>query len=103
MEEDDGTGGASIRLQNVGPVPVLREMARIDRTAFEIPVDRDAILLWKPLRDLGPHGIEDGFFGLQVPRPICFIEFMCMQFVRHIGMPGLQRRSNLRLVSPSRK
>jgi hypothetical protein len=38
--------------------------------------------------DLGPQCVEDCVFRFQVSRPIGRIEFMCMQLMRHIGVPG---------------
>src|SRR5208337_2101269 len=82
---------------------VAIEMAWIDRTSLEVPVDWDPILRGKSLRDLGPQRIEDCVFRFQVPGPIRGIEFLCVELMRHIGVPRLERGSTLRIPRANAK
>ena len=70
VQEDDGTRRRSVRLQDVGAVPVVGEIARIDRAALEVAIDRDPLIGLELLGDLGSDLVEDGLLGGEVARPV---------------------------------
>ena len=91
VQEHHRADRGALRLQHVGPVPVLREVARIHRAALEIAVDRDTFCRVQFRRDLGAHVVERRLLGREVLAPIGLIDFVRAQFGRRVGMPELER------------
>ena len=79
MEENRGAYGDAIRLEEIGTIPVLRKMARIDRAAVEIAIGGHAVFGSQFLSYLGSDVLKDGVFSLQKVRPISLIEFVDAQ------------------------
>src|SRR5262249_10224244 len=87
--------GRPIGFQHIGAVEVLREPARIDRTAFKVPADRNALVRIELLRHLGPYGVEyPGFLG-EVSAPVGSVDLAGLQFTRHVGVPMSKGRPAL--------
>ena len=53
MQEDDRPDRITLRVEDIGPVPVLDEMSRVNGTALEIAVVRDTVLVRQSLGDFG--------------------------------------------------
>ena len=56
VQEDGDTLRLAVGQEEVRAVPVVGEVAGIDRAALEIAVDRAAVLFRQLVRDLGAHG-----------------------------------------------
>ena len=78
-------------------------MTRVDRAAFEIAVDRDALVLVQLLGDLGAQALEDVRLGFEVAVPVGLVELLDAQLVRDVGVPGLQWRPALGVPGAQRK
>jgi hypothetical protein len=76
MEENSRTDGRAVRFKYIRMVPVLRQMARIDRTTLKIAVDGNPVFRIQLLSDLGPYTLEDCILSLQVVGPTNVIEFL---------------------------
>ena len=98
MQEDDGTDGRAIRLQDIGPVPILREVTGKNGAAFEVPVRRYLVGAGKALRHLDIELFEDRFLGSEVAGPVRLVQLGTAQFVRDIGMPELERSAPLAVI-----
>ena len=97
MQEHDRAERAAIRLQDKGPVPVLPEMAGVDRASFEIPVQRNAIPRSQPTCNLVPDSLENAVLGIDVFGPVRPIDRTGAQLMRHKGVPGFERGPPLRI------
>lgn len=70
MQENDGAGWPSARLERIRPVPVLYKMPRIYRATSEVPIDRNAVFGVKLLNDVLSKGFEDACFRCKIFCPI---------------------------------
>jgi hypothetical protein len=75
VKEDRGTDHRSIRFQKKRPIPILRKIPRIERTAFKITIGWNTVLLSQPLCDVISHRLEDRIFRFQILGPAGLIEF----------------------------
>ena len=103
MQKYHGSDWSYLGFEHIGSVPVLRKAFRIDGTAFEIAIDRYALVRVEYLTDVTLHIRENLVFGLEIIRPIGVIESFACQLVRDVGVPGLQRWSTLRIIDAERQ
>mgnify|MGYP003693589755 CR=1 FL=1 len=88
VQQDDRADRRPVGLENVGAVPVLREVAGIDRAAVVVAVARDAGFGVELVGDFGPHAAEDRLLGLEVGRPVGLVDLVGVHVVRHVGVHG---------------
>ena len=100
VEQDHGAGGSAGGLHDVRAVPVLREIARVDRAAGEIAVGGIAGLGIELVRHLRAHLVEDPLLRGDVLVPIRLGDLCGRQLVRDVGVPEFQRGAALRVVGP---
>ena len=100
VQQDDRADRRPVGLEDVGAVPVLREVAGIDRAAVVVAVARDAGLGVELVGDFGPHAAEDRLFGLEPGRPVGLVDLGGVHVVRHVGVPRLERP--VRAANPRR-
>ena len=103
VQKNDGPDRRAVRLENVRPVPVLHEVARIDRTSVEVSITGNASFRIQSGHDLGLHGLEHPRLGLEVGGPVCLVEFRRRQFMRHVCMPKFEPRPALGIVGTHRE
>ena len=75
MQKHDRADRRSLRLEHKGPIEILREVSRIDRTALEIAIGRHTIGRIELPGDLALDVVKDPGLSRQIFRPIGRIEF----------------------------
>ena len=76
----------------------MRKAFRIDGTALEIAIDRNALVRVELLADFTLYLRENLVFSLEIINPIGAIDGFGLQLVRHEGVPRLERGAALRIV-----
>ena len=95
VQQDDGADRGPVGLEDVGAVPVLREVAGIDRAAGVVAVARCPRLLVELVDDICPDLAKDRLLGLAIGGPVGLVDVRGMPVVRHVGVPRIERRPTL--------
>ena len=98
MQQHHGADRRSVGLEDIGAVPVLLEIARVDRAAGKIAIAGVAAFLLELVDDFGADVAKERVLGLEVGRPVGLVDFRRTHLVRHVGMPELQRRPALGII-----
>ena len=100
MQQDDRADRGPVGLEDVGAVPVLCEVAGIDRAARVIAIARCLRLVVDLVDDLGPHLAKHRLLSLEVGGPVGLVDLRGVPVVRHIGVPGIERGTALGIPGP---
>ena len=103
MQKHDSTDRLSLWLEHKGPIEILREVPRIDRTALKIPIGRHTTGRIELPGDLALDVVKDPGLSRQIFRPIGRIELFPAQFMRNMGVPRFEWQSPLRIVDADSK
>src|ERR1700692_1522374 len=103
MQKDDGAHRFTLRFEHKRTIEVLLKMRRIDWAAFEISIGRNMFDWLEFLGNFAPDVVKDLCLSRQILCPVRAIEFFGAQFMRHVGVPGFERQSPLRIVDADGK
>ncbi|MNQ00308.1 hypothetical protein D3C85_129550 [compost metagenome] len=92
--------GLAGRQQHERPVPVMREMLWIHFRARKIPVAVHLVFRLQRVAHVLPHQRKELFLVREVILPGAPVQPIRIHVLRHIGVPGRQRRALLDVVEP---